>query len=314
MRRSPKHVLLLIALVTRAAARLDHPHTSARRSLVARPQLLRPVRRLAAPPPPSRTAANLLALRGGAADSVLLKVQRSYLGIPTLTRAWFSLVLGFATLAQVGILQPEALALDARATASGQLWRPLTAAAFFGGIGPQLIQKLYYLISFGRGLEGTLGLAEYARVLASCTALLSLLFHPLGWQFLGDALIMSITVLTSLQNPDAEMNMYGLAVPYLYLPFAQLVMSYMFTQQIPWQDIVGAAVGYVHYWMNDNCKPDAAIAPKLEPKGPAGRKLGAGGGSTKKKKGAAGKKRPATKRAADLNSLPMPMPGCGPKG
>ncbi len=53
---------------------------------------------------------------------------------------------------------------------------------------------------------------------------------------------MAITVLCSLQNPDAQMSLYGLAIPYQYLPFAQLVMSYMFTQQIPWQDLVGAIV------------------------------------------------------------------------
>ena len=44
------------------------------------------------------------------------------------------------------------------------------------------------------------------------------------------------------QNPDAQINMYGLKIPYQFLPLAQLVLSYMFTQQIPWPDIVGLFV------------------------------------------------------------------------
>lgn len=114
--------------------------------------------------------------------------------------------------------------------------------------------------------------------------MLSLLFAPLGWQFLGDALIMAITVLCSLQNPEAQMSMYGLAVPYRYLPFAQLVMSYMFTQQIPWQDIVGSMVGYAHYALNDNCKPDAAVAARAPKAGSAKAGRTVGGGAPAKKK------------------------------
>ena len=77
----------------------------------------------------------------------------------------------------------------------------------------------------------------------------------IGWQFTGDGIIMAITVLCSLQNPDAQMSLYGLAIPYQYLPFAQLVMSYMFTQQIPWQDIVGAGV----------VRAMQLLAPRLHP-------------------------------------------------
>jgi hypothetical protein len=184
----------------------------------------------------------LLRLRGGDGSSAIQKVQSAYFGVPLLTRSWLSAIVAFAGLNQVGILPPEALALDATATMQRlQLWRPLTAASFMGGLGPQLLQKCYYLVQFGKDLERTLGIAEFARVLASCTALLSIVCTLLGWQFVGDGLIMAITVLTCQQAPDQVVNLYGLSIPCAYLPFAQLCMSYLFTQQIPWVDILGTS-------------------------------------------------------------------------
>jgi len=211
-------------------------------------------------------------------------VKRSYLAITPLTRVWFTVILAFSSLTQVGVLAPEAVQLDAAATVYRlQLWRPLTAASFFGGLGPQLLQKMYYLIQFGKELETLLGIGEFARALVSCGAMLSLVFHFLGWPFTGDGLIMSMTVLCCQQNPDAQINMYGLKIPYQFLPLAQLVLSYMFTQQIPWPDIVGLFVGYINYYINDELKPDAAVADKLPvPAAAGGRTLGSSGGSSKK--------------------------------
>jgi len=204
-----------------------------------------------------------LQLRGGDGGSMVQSMQNSYFGIPVVTRTWFSMILVFAGLSQASLLQPEMVELDAyKIVKKLQLWRPLTAASFFGGVGPQLLQKLYYLVSFGQQLELTLGIGEYMRVVASCIAMLSFSFHILGWKFLGDGLIMAITVLCAQQNPNAQMNMYGFKFPYQFLPFAQLAMSYMFTQQIPWPDIGGLVVGYVHYHINDQLKPDEAIAAK----------------------------------------------------
>jgi len=193
-----------------------------------------------------------------------------------------------------------------------QLWRPLTAASFFGGLGPQLLQKMYYLISFGKELESTLGIGEFARALVSCGAMLSMVFVVLGFPFTGDGLIMAMTVLCCSQNPTAQINMYGLSIPYQFLPLAQLVLSYMFTQQIPWPDIVGLFVGYINYYINDELKPDAAVADSL-PKAaggankPKGRTLGGGGGSSKSKGGSLNSRLATMKNAAEAAD-------CGPKG
>jgi hypothetical protein len=69
---------------------------------------------------------------------------------------------------------------------------------------------------------------------------------------------------------------------YAYLPFAQLVMSYVFQQQVPFTDIAGLLVGYAHYHFNDNLKPDSAMPAPPAKKG--ARAGGAAGGATKKKR------------------------------
>lgn len=247
------------------------------------------------------------------------------MGVPLVTRSWLTLILIFAGLNQVGFVPPEALALDAQAFAKGQFWRPLTAASFLGGLGAQLLQKCYYLIQFGCGLERTLGSGEYLRVLASSTALLCIICNVLGWQFVGDGLVMAITVLTCQQTPDAQVNMYGLNIPSSYLPFAQLCMSYLFTQQIPWMDILGALVGYVHYQINENTKPDSYIHAKQLASGeikaggaaerPGARTLGSSGGAGGSKKLAAAKKGKKSALAKKAKSGSKPDGAtCGPDG
>lgn len=219
-----------------------------------------------------------LALRGGGLGSRLGAVKEAYQNLPSITRSWFSLSLGFAALNQAGVLEPEKIALDAHAVAGGQIWRPITAASFFGGLGPQLLQKMFNLVSYGRKLEDALGLGGFLRTLASMMSMLTLLATKLGWPLLGDALIAAVTVLACKQTPDAVVSMYGLKLPMDLMPVANLVLSYLFTQQIPWMDIAGSAVGYLHYHLQDEAKPDAAYYEKhahdLKNSRPGARTLG----------------------------------------
>ena len=233
----------------------------------------------------ARTTA-ALRLRGGDLASMLEGAQSSYVAVPIVTRVWSSIIVGLALLSQVGLLPPEALAMDgALVVKKLQLWRVVTSSSFFGGIGAQLLQKMYYLVSFGQALEQTIGSGEYLRVIASCVAIHAFIFHLLGWQFLGEGLIMALTVLfAQLSPPGATMSLYGLKVPYPLLPFAQLAMSYLFTQQVPYQDIAGLLVGYVHYFMNDNLKPDDVVQLPVAPK-KGGRASAPGAANGNRKRG-----------------------------
>ena len=197
---------------------------SANSDASAQPQLPAALRQQ----PRAATAQSLLTARGPLAAAARLRggnaleaVQQAYLNLPLGTRCWSSLIGTLAVLSQIGLLQPEQVAVDAHAIVKQlQIWRPVTAASFLGGLGPQLIQKLYYLISYGRQLEATLGLGEYLRVLASLAAALTFLFHVLGWQFTADGMIMGITVLCAQQMPDAQISLYGLNIPYAAAQFS----------------------------------------------------------------------------------------------
>ena len=238
----------------------------------------------------ARTAA--LRLRGGDLATMLEGAQSSYLGVPVVTRTWATIIVSLALLSQVGLLAPEVLAMDgALVVKKLQLWRIVTSSSFFGGIGAQLLQKMYYLISFGQALEVTIGSGEYLRVIASCIAVHAFIFHLLGWQFLGEGLIMAITVLfAQLSPPGATMSLYGLKIPYPLLPFAQLAMSYLFTQQVPYQDIAGLLVGYMHYFMNDNLKPDDAVQiPAAAKKGGRASAAGQAKGNARRRGGRKGR-------------------------
>ena len=141
---------------------------------------LTPPRRPTSPalrPLPRSSADSVRRLRGGD-DGPVAGLQRAYLGVPVATRSWLSAVLGLAALSQAGLVSEEVLAVDAAAFSGRlQLWRPLTAAAFVGGVGPQLLQKLYYGISFGRELERELGTPEFLRASLSVVASLTLVCH-----------------------------------------------------------------------------------------------------------------------------------------
>lgn len=282
---------------------------------LSRPTLSLESAAAASAPPPS-----LLRLRGGDGGP-MQAAQNAYFGLPTVTRAWLTLIIAFASLTQIKLLTPEALALDSQLIIKGmQIWRPITSASFLGGLGPQLLQKCYYLVQFGCGLERTLGMGEYARVLASSTAVLCIFCNLLGWQFTGDGLIMAITVLTCQQQPNASVNMYGLNIPTAYLPFAQMCMSYLFTQQIPWNDILGAIVGYINYYFNDNTKPDDVIYRRDNVAAQAvqaskAKKLGGGGGGLTKKTSGKSKKSGGGSKKARAGSDSAPQGAtCGPNG
>ena len=76
--------------------------------------------------------------------------KSSYLGVPIVTRVWSSVIVVLALLSQIGV-PPELLQLDgALIVKKLQLWRLITSASFFGGIGAQLRK----LCGLGRAASG----------------------------------------------------------------------------------------------------------------------------------------------------------------
>lgn len=124
-------------------------------------------------------------------------------------------------------------------------------------------------------------------------AMLSILMNLIGGQYVADALIMAVTVLACQQDPDTPAKMFGIEIPTVFLPFAQMLMSYMASngQQFPWMDVFGMIVGYLHYSFNDNLKPDAEMYKKLKAK------------SQRKKPDNSKRRKPPCKKEPKLNTL-----------
>ena len=105
---------------------------SANSDASAQPQLPAALRQQ----PRAATAQSLLAARGPLAAAARLRggnaleaVQQAYLNLPLGTRCWSSLIGTLAVLSQIGLLQPEQVAVDAHAIVKQlQIWRPVTAA------------------------------------------------------------------------------------------------------------------------------------------------------------------------------------------
>lgn len=92
--------------------------------------------------------------------------------------------------------------------------------------------------------------------------------------------------------------------------------------QIPWNDLLGAMVGYMHYYIQDEVKPDAAIAKKEAASGkkPAkagldGRTLGGTGATNGGGGSAAGSGGKSRRKARKANIATFAnTPSCGPSG
>jgi membrane associated rhomboid family serine protease len=239
-------------LLCAVACALACGHASARRAeVVARPALARsepaartPLRSpLRARAPPDA----LLRLRGGRKLEELTSMAKaSYLGITPIVRGWVTATVVLTLLFAVGVLTPELLQFEwAASTAGLQLWRPLTAALFVGPLNPQILMRCYYWISYGQELERALGTPSYARAMLTLVALLCYVSKLLAWPFFADALIMSLTMISTRMNPDARVSLFGIPLKSKYLPFVMIASNYIQQQKPPVQDAVGVAVGYV---------------------------------------------------------------------
>jgi membrane associated rhomboid family serine protease len=237
--------------------------------------------------------ADVLRLRGG----LIKPVMKALSTVPFLTRLWIAMVLIINTVAQLELIPAELLALDAVALVKGlQIWRWLTAVSYIGGLNAQILQKGANLVQFGAALERQVGFGEFARVFTSCAMMLGIVCNVLGMPYIAEGLIMALTVLACQQDPEQQVRMYGVTFPQAALPFAQLILTYIFTQKTPVQDIIGMIVGFIHYSINDNMKPDGVFSQKRMGASRRGSD-GSDGGSKKKGKE---KKKPRIATLADL--------------
>jgi hypothetical protein len=137
---------------------------------------------------------SLLLIRGGEAlvraagrglqtpppASVWSRARSSFLDIPPASRMHVSLVLLTTAVQMLGLpayslfsLPPLPLSAQRLLLLPLQFWRPFTACAYLGPPSMALANNLYFLLKFGRALEGSTGSATHAWFLLTQTLVLS---------------------------------------------------------------------------------------------------------------------------------------------
>lgn len=123
--------------------------------------------------------------------------------IKPVTRAYTILILLCSLVQMVGLPAPAWFGVDGSRLL--EVWRPITASAYFGPPSLSLINSLYFLLRYGQVFEATQGSGEYAWFLLVQASILTILGLWLGFPFHGQSMISAIIYLSSREQPMEKM-------------------------------------------------------------------------------------------------------------
>ena len=147
---------------------------------------------------------------------------QKYKSILPLTRIYLTLV-GVVTL--LGFVLGEELAqgllaLDPIRTIYGmELWRPITAACFFGPPSVGWLMSGYYLFQYGTQLERAYGSAQFLVFIMGQIGLLSVMSFLLGQPFFANSVLTAMLHILSRSFPSQKAKWLIFDVPYWTLPY-----------------------------------------------------------------------------------------------
>ena len=182
-----------------------------------------------------------------------------YRNLPPVTRVLLTAVFATTCLVQVGVLNPYLITLDWKLVGkSYHIWRPLTAALFFGKFSFQFVMALYFLSSFGGKLERSdrfiAAPADFVFFLffitITCACLSVVLNWPSGYPLLGQPVIFAIMYYWSRCEPEARLSVYGFEIKGYQFPFAMMLFTVLVGGDV-WTDLLGLGAGHVYYFLKD---------------------------------------------------------------
>jgi len=182
-----------------------------------------------------------------------------YRNLPPVTRTVLTSVFATTCLVQMGLLNPYFLILDWKLVGNSyHIWRPLTAAMFFGKFSFQFVMGLYFLSNFGGKLERSdrfvAAPADYVFFLLfvtlACACLSVILSWPSGSPLLGPSVVFSILYYWSRCEPEARLSLYGFEVRGFQFPFAMMALTILLGGDV-WSDLLGLGAGHIYYFLKD---------------------------------------------------------------
>jgi hypothetical protein len=126
------------------------------------------------------------------------KVLDGYRRIQPVTRSHVTISALIAIVNTLGFPAPKIFSLNIQRLY--EIWRPITAATYLGGLNLSFANNLYFLISYGQMLEELNGSAEYAYFLGTQIVILSVFSFLLQFPFTARSLIAAIIYVCSRIN------------------------------------------------------------------------------------------------------------------
>jgi len=176
-----------------------------------------------------------------------------YKSILPLTRIYITMV-GVVTL--LGLVLGEEmsqglLALDPIRTVYGlELWRPITAACFFGPPSIGWLMNAYYLFEYGSSLARAFGTAQHLLFLFLQITFLSICSAIFGQPFFSQSVITSMLHVLSRSMPNQKVKWLIFTVPYWTLPYglmaSDVLQSGNAMAALP--HVLGILSGHLYYF------------------------------------------------------------------
>lgn len=195
-------------------------------------------------------------------SSTSSEMLTKYKSILPLTRIYITMV-GVVTL--LGLVLGEEmsqglLALDPIRTVYGlELWRPITAACFFGPPSIGWLMNAYYLFEYGSSLERAFGTAQHLLFLFLQITFLSVCSAFFGQPFFSQSVITSMLHVLSRSMPNQKVKWLIFTVPYWTLPYglmaSDVLQSGNAMAALP--HVLGILSGHLYYFHKN-------VWPKME--------------------------------------------------
>lgn len=155
-----------------------------------------------------------------------------------------------AGLVSMGIVSPLYLVLQGY---SLQLWRPFTAALFFGQLSIQFLMTTFMLATYLNNNETR----HFANKPVDFLWMLFLLMVSLGglgatlsWYLTSSSLLLALCWIFCKRNPADRIVFWGFEFSAAYFPWVLLVFNFMVSHSI-YPELVGIAVGHLYVFLAD---------------------------------------------------------------
>jgi membrane associated rhomboid family serine protease len=159
-------------------------------------------------------------------NSVTSSFLQKYHAMLPLTRVYMTMI---AICTIVGVLLGEEMAqavltLDPMRTLyGGEIWRPVTAASYFGKPSIGALMSAYYLFEYGSTLERAYGSAQFLVFMLLQLSLLTVFSMLFRQPVFGNSMVTAMLHVLSRAMPNQKVRWLVMNVPYWSLPYCTML-------------------------------------------------------------------------------------------